>query len=211
MLSKIIAFLGLKGGLVFLGFLMSGASLVATSQDNFCLSCHEMRSYKDELLQSPHAKDADGNPIGCSQCHVSSAGLISMLETKVTLGVTSTWTHFTSEELLLNRSKMRETARKYVADSNCRACHEDLMLNASLDGPVSQKGKAAHEEYLKNNPHPDRGGCSRCHGKPNRFISKNKRSKKKAKVDAKGCVSCHENMAHRSFPVKEETVFDPGA
>ncbi|MDR2574730.1 MAG: hypothetical protein LBC94_10415 [Desulfovibrio sp.] len=47
--------------------------------------------------------------------------------------------------------------------------------------------------------------------KPNRFISvKSKRSKKKAKIEAKGCVSCHENMAHRSFPVKEEAVLAPG-
>ena len=200
-----MAILGLKGALVFLGFLMSGASLVATSRDDFCLSCLEMRLYKEELLQSPHAKDADGNLIGCSQCHISSSGLISMLETKVALGVTSTWTHFTSDELFLNRTKMRETARKYVADTNCRSCHEDLLLNASQDGPVSPKGQTAHLEYIKKNPHPDRGGCSRCHGKPNRY-TRNRRQT--PRVEVKGCVSCHENMAHRSFPVKEEVNSD---
>lgn len=177
-------------GLLLVGFLVSGVSLLVTSQDVFCLSCHEMRSYKEELSRSPHAKDANGKPIGCAQCHVSSSGPISMLETKVAVGINSLWTHFTSENLLLDRSVMRETARKYVADANCRSCHENLLLNASQTGPVPPKGQTAHLEYLKKNPHPGRGGCSRCHGKSHQYA---------AKAEVKGCVSCHEKMAHRPF------------
>ena len=180
---------------------------MATSQDGFCLSCHEMRSYKEELLKSPHAKDAKGKPIGCSQCHISSSGLISMLETKVALGITSSWKHFTSDELLLNRAQIRDTARKYLADANCRSCHANLLLNASQDGPVSPKGKVAHEEYLKKNPHPDRGSCSRCHGKTNRYSdSKSPSLKKNTKIEVKGCLSCHENIAHGSLPRKQKPL-----
>ena len=205
MFSKVITLLGIKGLLLFVGFLVSGASLAATSQDVFCLSCHEMRSCKEELSRSPHAKDASGNPIGCAQCHVSSSGLFSMLETKVAVGASSLWTHFMSEKLLLDRSEMRETARKYVADANCRACHENLLLNAAQNGPVSPKGQAAHLEYLKKNPHPDRGGCSRCHGK----ASRNSRAARGAsQVEVKGCVSCHENVAHGSFSTSKESGSD---
>ncbi|MBB5144347.1 cytochrome c553 [Desulfovibrio intestinalis] len=92
-----------------------------------------------------------------------------------------------------------------MADANCRACHEDLMLNAAQSGPVSAKGQAAHLEYLKKNPHPDRGGCSRCHGKPVR----NTRARKQAsQIEVKGCVSCHENMAHGSFSASRESGSD---
>ena len=206
--SKILTFLGLKGILLLVGFLIASTSVVATSQDSFCLSCHEMRSYKEELLRSPHAKDADGRPIGCSQCHISNSGLFSMLGTKVIQGATSTWTHFTSDKLILDRVTMRETARKYVSDTNCRSCHENLLLNAAQNGPVAPKGRTAHEEYLKKNPHPDRGGCSRCHGDPNRFTPRN--VKRTPKVEVKGCLSCHENMAHRSFPKKGEITSATG-
>lgn len=152
MLSKVMVLLGIKGGLLLVGFLVSGVSLLVTSQDVFCLSCHEMRSYKEELSRSPHAKDANGKPIGCAQCHVSSSGLISLLETKVAVGINSLWTHFTSENLLLDRSVMRETARKYVADANCRSCHENLLLNASQTGPVPPKAKPHIWNILKKIP-----------------------------------------------------------
>lgn len=58
---------------------LAGAGVAYTSGTEFCLSCHEMRVYQDELKLSPHAKDADGKPISCSQCHIPSGNLARML------------------------------------------------------------------------------------------------------------------------------------
>ena len=51
---------------------LAAAGVSYSSRTEFCLSCHEMRVYQDELMLSPHAKDAQGKAIGCSQCHIPS-------------------------------------------------------------------------------------------------------------------------------------------
>ncbi len=196
MMSKLYAILGVKGVVVLVFLLISSATAVGTSTDTFCLSCHEMRIYRDELLLSPHAKDAKGHPIGCSQCHIPNSGVFSMLGAKTYMGAKDAWAHFNDEDPAVNRNEMREDAREFIADSNCRTCHEDLMLNAKGDGPVPDKGRKDHATYLKNNPHADRGGCSRCHGRKPRSSAP-----KKPKVEIKSCVSCHEGLAHKPFHI----------
>ena len=198
-MRKIIIFLGIKGCVLLAVFLLSGASVVATSTDTFCLSCHEMRIYHDELLQSSHSRDAEGGSIGCAQCHIPNSGIFSMLGAKIYMGAKDTWVHFNGDFPALDREEMREDAREFIADSNCRTCHKDLMLNAKGDGPVPDKGRKDHQTYLKNNPHPDRGGCSRCHGKKQRSSAP-----KKPKVEIKSCVSCHEGLAHKPFHVEPD-------
>lgn len=44
---------------------LAAAGVSYSSRTEFCLSCHEMRVYQDELMLSPHAKDAQGKAIGC--------------------------------------------------------------------------------------------------------------------------------------------------
>lgn len=139
----------------------------ATSTTEFCLSCHEMKVYQKELEASPHAKDAKGNPIGCSQCHVPGSGIVRMVAAKTYLGVKDIWVHTTEEDVVLNRAAMQPMARRFVDDANCRACHQDLGRNAKNDGPVSELGKLAHDNF------EDKNGSSRS-----------------------GCAGCHQNMAH---------------
>ena len=183
-----------KGFAGILLFVLSSAVVTTTSTDTFCLSCHEMRPFRDELLLSPHAKDAEGQPIGCAQCHIPNSGIFSMLGTKAYMGVKDTWVHFTDATPAMDRKAMSEDAAESIADSNCLTCHSDLMLNAKGNGPVPVKGKKDHETYLKNNPHPDRGGCARCHGRKKRSPGA-----KKVKVEIKSCISCHQNIAHKPY------------
>lgn len=154
---------------VVVGLLAVGnVGVHVTSGNSFCLSCHEMRVHKQELAYSPHAQDAKGNPIACTQCHIPESDMTRMLTAKAWLGAKDIWVHWTSgEAVTLNRKAIQTEARRFVDDANCRACHEDLSRNAKGDGPVSVYGRLAHDNYL------DKNGSSRS-----------------------GCVGCHRNVAH---------------
>lgn len=142
--------------------LAASVGVVRTSATPFCMSCHEMRVYQEELDASSHAKDAKGQPIGCSQCHIPGNGLVRMLAAKAYMGAKDVWSHFVEGGYDLDRAAMQPVARRFTDDANCRACHEDLMRNAKNDGPVSPEGKLAHDAYLGKNGQA-RSGCAGCH------------------------------------------------
>lgn len=154
-------------GLAVVAIGASAWGVKATSTTAFCLSCHEMKVYQTELDASPHAKDAKGAPIGCSQCHIPGTGLVRMVAAKTYLGAKDIWAHYEGKGEDLDRAAMQPMARRFVDDANCRACHQDLARNAKNDGAVSETGRLAHENYEGKN------GISRS-----------------------GCAGCHRNMAH---------------
>jgi nitrate/TMAO reductase-like tetraheme cytochrome c subunit len=143
------------------------AGVKFTSTTEFCLSCHEMRVYQDELKLSSHAKDADGKEISCSQCHIPAGNVVRMLGAKTWMGLLDLWVHTVEGGEDLDRAAMQPVARRFTDDANCLACHEDLGQNAKKDGPVSHEGRLAHDNYLGKN------GQARS-----------------------GCVGCHQNLAH---------------
>ncbi|MDR0467027.1 MAG: NapC/NirT family cytochrome c [Deltaproteobacteria bacterium] len=147
-------------GLVFL--LGTGVSVVETQKSGFCLSCHEMQLYQKELDASPHAKDAEGRPIGCSQCHVPGANIVRMLAGKSYMGGKDLWVHYAEGPVALHRAAVQPAARRFFFFSFCRVCHEDLAKNVKNDGPVSAEGKLAHDAYLGTNGQA-RSGCAGCH------------------------------------------------
>ncbi len=152
------------GILIVFVILMAAMSYatVQTSTNDFCMSCHEMHIYQEEQMASSHAKDADGKPISCSQCHIPSDGIVRMLAAKSYMGAKDLWVHYTGNPYDLNRAEMQKTARRFIDDNNCRACHEDLTKNAKNEAAISLEGKLAHDAYLGKNGQ-SKGGCVSCH------------------------------------------------
>jgi nitrate/TMAO reductase-like tetraheme cytochrome c subunit len=148
--------------MVLVLLLGTGVAVVETQKSSFCLSCHAMKLYQKELEASSHAKDAQGRPIGCAQCHVPGANIVRMLAAKSYMGGKDLWVHYTTAPTALDRAAMQPAARRFVDDVNCRSCHEDLAKNAKNDGPVSAEGKLAHDAYLGINGQA-RSGCAGCH------------------------------------------------
>lgn len=149
------------------GILLIAGGVKLTSTTSFCLSCHEMRVYQQELAMSPHAKNAAGEDIGCSRCHIPNAHVVRMLGAKAWMGIIDVWRHNTGDVTDLDRAEMQAVARRFTDDSNCRQCHQDLMRNAKNTAENSVYGKLSHENYLGLN------------GK-----------------SPSGCVGCHRNVAH---------------
>lgn len=146
---------------VALAVLVTGG-VAWTSSTDFCLSCHEMRVHQAELALSAHAKDAEGNDIACSRCHIPNSNVARMLGAKAWLGAKDIWTHAAGGGENLNRAEMQPVARRFTDDANCRQCHQDLARNARNDGPVSLEGQLSHANYLGENGQ-SRSGCVGCH------------------------------------------------
>ncbi|MDR2825169.1 MAG: NapC/NirT family cytochrome c [Deltaproteobacteria bacterium] len=145
----------------------TGFTFKATSSTAFCLSCHEMSVLEEELRYSPHAKDAAGQPISCSQCHLPAGIGPRYVAAKTYSGLKDVFIHFTEHPETLPRAALQPAARRFVDDANCMACHNDLSKNAKGIGANSEIGLIAHAAYL----------------------GKNGQAKS-------NCVGCHNNLAH---------------
>jgi nitrate/TMAO reductase-like tetraheme cytochrome c subunit len=152
----------LLAGLLGIFLVAGGFALQATSSTEFCMTCHEMKLYQNELAFSSHAKDKDGKVIDCSQCHIPLGIGPRFLAVKTYSGIKDLAVHFWSNPDSLNRVHTQQVARRFVDDANCLACHQDLYKNAKENGPVSDYGRLAHDAYLGKNGTTKRG-CAGCH------------------------------------------------
>jgi len=138
----------------------------ATSTTDFCASCHVMKRHRTELNFSSHKVDKDKNPIDCVQCHLPNSFGPKYVAIKTYLGVKDMVVNTFGDPDEFYRAELQVSARLFIDDESCRACHEDMM-KTTKDKPISIEGKLAHEAYLGKN------GCSN-----------------------RGCADCHQNMAH---------------
>ena len=98
-----------------------------------------MEIYKAELEKSAHALDKDKNPIGCAQCHIPHRFGLRYLAIKSFMGAKDMWVHYFGDPENLDRRAMQATARRFLPDENCRACHQDLTLDTK-DQPLTIDG-----------------------------------------------------------------------
>lgn len=147
----------------FVAFGAAGAyGLHATSTVEFCTSCHEMKVYEEELRFSSHAKDKEGKPIGCGQCHIPQGIGPRYLAVKTYSGIKDVYAHFIEEPDELDRAAVQPVARRFLDDANCLSCHEDLYKDAKGEKPITEIGKLAHDAYLGKNGQA-KSNCAGCH------------------------------------------------
>ncbi len=140
----------------------SAYSLHATSSQEFCLSCHEMEQYAKEIKFSSHAKDKDGKPIACNQCHIPPGVGPRFVSVKIYSGVKDLAVHVVTRPDKLDRLAHQPTARRFIDDANCLACHEDLYKDAKGEKKISETGRLAHDAYLNKNGNT-KSNCAGCH------------------------------------------------
>jgi len=136
-------------------------SMARTSTTDFCMSCHEIRTHKDELAKSSHAVDKDKNPIECHQCHIPISFGPRYLTVKIYIGAKDWLVHNFGDPENLDRRRLQTIARRFLPDENCRACHQDLTKNVKGE-QISEIGQLCHDAYLGKNGKISRG-CAGCH------------------------------------------------
>lgn len=153
----------LIGGVALVAFCaVTAFSLKATSTVEFCTSCHEMKVHAEELKFSAHAKDKDGKPITCSDCHIPAGYGPRYLSVKIYSGMKDVYVHFVEQPENINRAEQQLVARRFVDDNNCLRCHEDLYKDAKGEKAISREGQLAHDAYLGKNGQA-RSNCAGCH------------------------------------------------
>lgn len=142
---------------------VTGYALKATSTAEFCaMTCHEMKIYEEELRYSSHAKDTDGNPITCNQCHIPVGYGPKYLAVKSYSGIKDLFVHFAHSPDSLDRAASQPVARRFIDDDNCLKCHADLYKDAKNEKAISELGKLAHDAYLGKNGQA-KSNCAGCH------------------------------------------------
>jgi nitrate/TMAO reductase-like tetraheme cytochrome c subunit len=134
----------------------------ATASTEFCLSCHEMTPNQKEQKFSSHAKDKDGKIINCAQCHIPQGMGPRFVAVKIYSGVKDLAVHWWQKPEILERLAQQPTARRFIDDANCLACHADLYKDAKGEKTISNIGKLAHDAYLGKNGNT-RSNCAGCH------------------------------------------------
>ncbi|NDV18455.1 cytochrome C [Pseudodesulfovibrio sp. JC047] len=140
---------------------VSAVAFEQTSTTGFCVSCHEMKQHKAELQFSSHVVDKDKKPIECRQCHMPAKFGPRYVALKAYLGVKDVVVHTFGDPEDFYRRELQMSARRFVPDDSCRACHEDLKKNVKGEA-LSREGLLAHDAYLGINGQTGKG-CADCH------------------------------------------------
>jgi nitrate/TMAO reductase-like tetraheme cytochrome c subunit len=148
--------------LVMVGlFVLAAVTMARTSSTSYCLSCHEMQRYQEELKVSSHAVDKDNKPLECGQCHVPRGVGPRFVAVKTFQGLGDLVAHHFGHPEKLDRRELQAQAQRFMSDDNCLACHQDLYKDAK-DKPISELGRLCHDAYLGKNG-TTRHGCAGCH------------------------------------------------
>lgn len=121
------------------------ASLHATSTEEFCISCHDMKRPYTELQQTAHFNNASGVRPTCSDCHLPKEfvpKMIRKVEAAREVWGTMTGIIDTPEKYAahLPAMKAREIARMQANDSQeCRNCHDPAHMQADLQSKMAQR------------------------------------------------------------------------
>lgn len=140
----------LIGALIALGGVLAfDYSMYATSTDEFCVSCHEQRDNSLVMFeQTAHYRNASGNHVSCSACHIPHEFGPKML--RKIQAAREVWAHLTGvidtpEKYAAHAPAMkaREIARIRANDSQeCRNCHDAQSMELSLQ---SEKARQFHQ------------------------------------------------------------------
>ena len=157
--------LGIVLGVV--GVIAFDTTLHATSTEEFCISCHEMKDTPyAQMTNAPHFSNRTGVTATCSDCHLPKAFVPKMI--RKAEAAREVWGHFTGiidtpEKYTAHipAMKAREIARLQANDSQeCRDCHTVERMRPELQGKMAQ------------------------------------RSHRPERMEGKSCIDCHAGIAH---------------
>jgi cytochrome c-type protein NapC len=146
----------------------SATAMHATSNEEFCISCHEMKTHAyGEYKDTIHDKNRSGVRATCPDCHIPRE-LGPMLYRKAQ-SVFEVYGHMTGmldtpEKYEKHRYEMAKRVWIHMKETDsreCRACHNEAGMSSELQ---SEKAKSRHA---------------------------------KGKAEGKTCIDCHTGIAHK--------------
>lgn len=156
----------------FVSFFGGNYLVTKTSDDKFCVSCHE---WMDPMTNAYHNSNHGGNSsLGvkakCAECHLPhDDSKIAYMFKKAANGISEVTYMLFHDAKSMDWEKNRQRRDEYVFDSGCLNCHTNIGKEPSK----SQNVKQMHAKWLEF-----------------------KDSKGSEKLS---CVSCHKNVGHEGL------------
>ncbi|NKQ36072.1 MAG: cytochrome C [Chloroflexi bacterium] len=137
----IIAFIVLP----FISWLITDESITATSDAQFCVTCHSMGPFEKSHTADVHGGANDhGIRATCAQCHLPHDNSFNYLYTKAETGIHDLWVENFGDPENIDWAAKHEYREEFVYDSGCLTCHTNLE-KATM---ASNKALIAHKPYF---------------------------------------------------------------
>lgn len=151
------------GGLVILGF---DRAVEATSENDFCASCHIHPQATASWKQGVHYATQSGYHVSCVECHLPPAGEGYLVEKSKT-GLRDLWSYWIkdSADFDWEAASTLERASKHVYNSTCIKCHENLF-----PAKLTREGSDAHLYYNQMTRKGEEMQCISCHLNAGHYI-----------------------------------------
>lgn len=142
---------------VVLSWMGTDYALHATSDQQFCGSCHSMKPMQASYLEDKHGgRSTKGIQALCTDCHLPHDNYISYLYMKAKSGAWDVWKEFVLGAEDVDWHAKRARANEYVYDSGCLKCHNNLQSGSE----ISNKQFVAHKPYFLGTTEKS---CIDCH------------------------------------------------
>lgn len=162
-----------KGWFIFLCGILLGVlailgadkTIKATSESEYCASCHIHPQATRSWKQSVHYITNSGTRTECMECHLPPKGE-GFLPAKVKAGARDLWGKWTKdpEEFDWDEKSRLEVAQNHVPESACLHCHQTIFTPG-----LSREGEEAHLYYDQAEKTKDLH-CINCHLNAGHYI-----------------------------------------
>ena len=143
--------------LPFLSWIVTDEGITATSDAQFCVSCHSMEPFERAHNADVHGgNNAHGVRATCAQCHLPHDSSLNYLYTKARTGLHDLYVENLGDPENIDWEAKRARREEYVYDSGCITCHTNLE-HATQATP---KALIAHKPYFLGQTDDQ---CVTCH------------------------------------------------
>ena len=148
---------------LFIGFVVMISmykTSVYFSTDKACMQCHVHPHAEESWMKSVHVNNGSGVKVHCVSCHLPPQDQTwAHYTAKAKLGARDVWGYLTKDSADLNweEKSLLENAVKYIPNSACVDCHQNLFPKG-----VTPDGVTAHL-YFENNAVKLDLQCIACH------------------------------------------------
>jgi cytochrome c-type protein NapC len=131
--------------LPFLSWAIADEGFAATSEAEFCVSCHSMELFEASYAADIHGgKNAHGVQAECTDCHLTHTSSTAYFINKVQTGTHDWWVETFGDVENIDWEAKRAHREDYVYDSGCLHCHNNLEQATQ----ASNKAFVAHHDYF---------------------------------------------------------------
>lgn len=129
----------------FFSWLIGEDTLTATSDAQFCVTCHSMEPFEQAHEADVHGgNNAHGVRATCVDCHLPHDNSLHYIQVKTETGLHDLWVENFGDPDNVDWEAGREHREDYTYDSGCLSCHSSLEA-ATM---ATNKALIAHKPYF---------------------------------------------------------------